>query len=139
GGVVRYTDTPAAYEDFTDPWNHLHANPQSGWEEVWRYAQRIDVEEWLHPVPGGVAVAGLNDAVGVGGGMTRAAFVIPDGFYAKVLEALRSKAVGSDEGGYEPAQGDEYEPTDEDTRERVLASIVARRGQEGFRDGLRLR
>src|SRR5262249_16883574 len=33
----------------------------------------------------------------------------------------------------------EYELTDEDTRERVLATIKARRGQDGFRSSLRER
>jgi hypothetical protein len=137
-GLVRYTDTPAAYEDFTDPWDHRGANPRSGKEEVWRYPQRIDVRQWLHHVPGGVTVPGLNDVVGVGGGMTRAAFVLPDDFYAQILQALRGAAHATeDEDGYDVAEEGEYELTDEDTRERVLASIKARRGQDGFRNSLR--
>ena len=137
-GVVKYTDTPAAYEDFTDPWHHRGLNPHSGDEEVWRYPQRIDVREWLHRVPSGVTVPGLNDAVGVGGGMTRAAFVIPIDFYNKVLEALRGEATGTEEeDGYDPADEDDYEPTDEDARERMLATIKARRGQDEFRNDLR--
>ncbi|HJZ56650.1 MAG TPA: hypothetical protein VKE74_16910, partial [Gemmataceae bacterium] len=138
GGVVRYTDTPAAYEDFTDPWHHRGVNPRSEEEEVWRYPQRIDVRQWLHHVPGGVTVPGLNDVVGVGGGMTRAAFVIPDDFYAKILGALRAAApVSEEEDGYDPEEEGDYELTDEDTRERVLATIKARRGQDGFRNSLR--
>jgi hypothetical protein len=139
-GVVRYSDTPAAYEDFTDPWHHRAINSRSGGEEVWRYPQRVDVEEWLHYVPAGVTVPGLNEVVGVGGGMTRAAFVIPADFYAMILERLRARATGTEEAdGYEPTGEDGYEPTGEDARQLVFASIKARQGQEGFRNSLRER
>jgi hypothetical protein len=50
-GFVYYT--PVFYEDFTDPW----VEPNDG---VSRYAQRVDVAQWLHFVPRGVSVKGLN-------------------------------------------------------------------------------
>jgi len=45
-GVIHYTDAPAFYEDFDDEWRS--DNP------LMRYAQRIDVENWIHYVDGGI-------------------------------------------------------------------------------------
>jgi hypothetical protein len=39
-GVVHYTDAPVFYEDFDDRWRSD--------DPLMRYAQRIDVEQWLH-------------------------------------------------------------------------------------------
>jgi len=46
-GHVYYKEAPVFYENFDDEWRH----PE---DELTRYAQRIDVEEWQHVVPGGV-------------------------------------------------------------------------------------
>lgn len=50
-GYVYYT--PVFYEDFTDKW----VDPN---DKISRYAQRVDVDRWLHFVPEGVSVKGLN-------------------------------------------------------------------------------
>ncbi len=50
---VYYTDAPVLYEDFTDKWRHPGDN-------LSRYAQRIDVEEWQHVVPAGIEMEGLG-------------------------------------------------------------------------------
>ncbi|MDX6710877.1 MAG: putative restriction endonuclease [Blastocatellia bacterium] len=59
-GVILYDDASAFYEDFTDPWE-LHQQKQ-GQTEIYKYAQRIDVQEWLHQCPDGIALTGLSDA-----------------------------------------------------------------------------
>src|SRR5207247_1114991 len=46
-GYVYYDKTPIFYEDFTDEWRHPD-------DDLTRYAQRIDVEEWQHYVPEGI-------------------------------------------------------------------------------------
>jgi hypothetical protein len=48
--------TAVFYEDFTDPWR-LPGN------ELNRYPQRIDVDEWWYCIPDGVAMKGLNEVV----------------------------------------------------------------------------
>ncbi len=53
-GYVSYT--AVFYEDFTDPWR-LPGN------ELNRYPQRIDVDEWWYCIPDGVAMKGLNEVV----------------------------------------------------------------------------
>jgi hypothetical protein len=101
GGIVRYTDTPAAYEDFTDPWDLPLVHPCSHryevWpypaNEVWRYPQRIDVHEWLHYVPEGVVVPGVVQVVGVPC-IHRAAFQIEDDQYEEILHALEGAERG---------------------------------------------
>jgi hypothetical protein len=50
-GYVYYT--PVFYEDFKDKW----VDPN---DKISRYAQRVDVDRWLHFVPEGVSVKGLN-------------------------------------------------------------------------------
>ena len=50
-GYIYYT--PVFYEDFTDKW----VDPT---DKISRYAQRVDVERWLHFVSDGVTVKGLN-------------------------------------------------------------------------------
>ena len=59
-GVILYDDASAFYEDFTDPWE-LHQQKQ-GQTEIYKYAQRIDVQEWLHQCPKGITLTGLSDA-----------------------------------------------------------------------------
>lgn len=51
-GHVYYTSV--LYEDFTDRWR----DPDN---EVSRYPQRIDIEEWLYQVPEGVSLPGLQE------------------------------------------------------------------------------
>ncbi len=51
-GYVYYT--PVLYENFNDKWR----DPDN---KVSRYPQRIDVEEWLHQVPEGISVPGLQE------------------------------------------------------------------------------
>jgi hypothetical protein len=45
-GVIHFTDAPAFYEDFDDKWRSD--------DPLMRYAQRIDVEDWLHFAPNGI-------------------------------------------------------------------------------------
>ncbi len=88
-GVVRYTDAPALYEDFTDPWRCPAAQTGANQPSEWEYSQRIDVREWERVVPAGVHVDGLASVVSFPS-YRRAAFNIPEEFFETVATALQS-------------------------------------------------
>ncbi len=96
GGVVRYIDTPALYEDFTDPWRCPAGETTENQPAMWEYPQRIDVRQWECVVPSGVQVGGLAEVTQFPA-FRRAAFEIPEPFFAAVADALRS-AGGSGNG-----------------------------------------
>src|SRR5262245_50993801 len=88
-GVVRYTDAPVIYEDFTDRWRCPAAQTTENQPSEWVYPQRIDVHEWKRVVPNGVQVGGLADAVAFPA-YRRAAFEIPEEFFEAVAAELRN-------------------------------------------------
>ena len=101
-GTVAYTDaSDAFYEDFTDEWNLMLNNPEciacqaasAQLQEVWRYPQRIDVEEWVCRVREGVDMSGegLGDAV-ITGSHRNAAFEISDSFFEQIRGRLQEFA-----------------------------------------------
>lgn len=86
-GVVRYSDSPAFYEDFDDHW-HAAGSPEM------KYAQRIDVDRWLHVVPDGVAwlpklAIGPNE-------IQRAFFEIEEPHFHEISNTLQAAAKDSD-------------------------------------------
>jgi len=76
-GCVYYT--PVFYEDFTDKWRH----PE---DELTRYPQRVDVEEWRYCVPGGVSVQGLNKIPP--NELRLAVFALPKGYFQRIAREL---------------------------------------------------
>jgi hypothetical protein len=86
-GVVRYSDAPPFYEDFTDQWTCPGSKRTENQPDVWRYPQRIDVREWEHAVPDGVQVSGLHDAAKF---LRTAVFEITDTFFEVVATELRN-------------------------------------------------
>src|SRR5262249_27610802 len=81
-GSGRVYYTPVFYEDFSDNWRH----PDN---TLMRYAQRIDVEEWQHFVPDGVAVTGLNAIPRPE--LQMAVFEIEEGFFDRILKKLAAE------------------------------------------------
>ena len=90
-GIVRYSDAPAFYEDFTDHWS-FSTDGVSGIEPPsYPYAQRIDVVEWEHVVPNGVPVAGLSVAAPLPD-YRKPIFQVKDEFFTIVKTALCAAA-----------------------------------------------
>jgi hypothetical protein len=87
-GVIRYADASAFYEDFTDNWSRSFVNHYSQAPENWRYAQRVDVRDWLYVVRGGVEVEGLADAVAFPR-YRMAIFEIPETFFERIRARLQ--------------------------------------------------
>ena len=83
-GIVRYTETPVFYDDFTGPW----VLPYSEQPEQYTYPQRIDVREWEDQCDG-VQVDGVAQAVAFP--LYRlAVFEIPKAFFERIRAALQS-------------------------------------------------
>ncbi len=61
-GLVRYTDAPMFYEDFSDRWNYKPQSVENGDPPTFPYAQRIDVASWKHFNQNGVIADGLANA-----------------------------------------------------------------------------
>jgi hypothetical protein len=76
-GYVYYT--AVFYEDFADEWRHPNNI---------RYPQRIDVDEWRHFVPGGVAVKGLGTIPPYE--LQKAAFKIEKDYFEAIATRLAS-------------------------------------------------
>ncbi len=79
-GYVYYTDV--LYENFSDDWRA----PVEPGHPAQRYPQRIDVEEWLWHVPGGVVVHGLDALPWTE--IIKAVFKIEEKLFQKILHAL---------------------------------------------------
>lgn len=80
-GVVHYSDAPVFYEDFDDDWSDVDF-------PAMKYAQRVDVESWLHVVPEGVPwlsslKIGPNE-------IQRAFFKIPEKQFNQIKKELES-------------------------------------------------
>lgn len=87
-GIVHYTDASAFYEDFTDEWEYR--TQENGRWVVWKYPQRIDVEEWRHIKQSGIYLEGLGPDVRKMGSFCRtAAFQISEQFFTGIRNALR--------------------------------------------------
>jgi hypothetical protein len=87
-GVVRYSETPVYYDDFTDTWVLSGINSYSEKREDWKYPQRIDVREWEDKCAG-VQVDGLAEAVAFP--LYRlAVFEIPQSFFEIIRARLQS-------------------------------------------------
>jgi glutathione S-transferase len=99
-GYVYYT--PVFYENFTDEWRHPD-------DPLMRYAQRIDVDEWLHYVPNGVSVKGLGD-IPPNEKAVHAVFPITKTYYERIAKKLASEHVvvpkEDDAGGVTVAEDD---------------------------------
>jgi hypothetical protein len=92
-GLVEYRDAGALYEDFTDRWNLPVTSRHSELPEVWRYSQRIDVEEWLHLVESGIQVKGpWRDVPPYM--IQLAVFEIPEAFFETIRMTLQQAAEG---------------------------------------------
>jgi hypothetical protein len=81
-GYVYYKEAPVFYEDFTDEWRE----PEN---DLARYAQRIDVEDWEHYVPEGIPwLNGLKIPVPE---IQRAFFKIRKGVFDRIAKQLATK------------------------------------------------
>lgn len=78
-GVVRYSDAPMFYEDFDDSWF------AADYPEL-KYAQRIDVDQWKHIVPGGVPWLSKLDIEPYE--IQRAFFKIEKSYFDEIAEML---------------------------------------------------
>ncbi len=87
-GIVRYSDAPAFYENHSDTWKLRGAVDGSG--PAWfDYAQRIDVEKWLHYYQHGVTLGGLA-TVAPFPEYRKAYFRISSEYFDTVADALQA-------------------------------------------------
>lgn len=81
-GYVYYDEAPVFYEDFTDEWRYPD-------DDLTRYAQRIDVEEWQHYVPEGIPwLSSLKISAPE---IRRAFFKIPKKAFDQIAKQLAAK------------------------------------------------
>lgn len=104
-GCVYYT--PVFYEDFTDKWRDPGNSLQ-------RYAQRIDVDQWLHYVPAGVSVKGLNKIAVPE--IQKAVFEIPKSLFESISKTLSETQATS-------SQDDSSSEIDEVVDDSVVEAI----------------
>lgn len=113
-GCVYYTSV--FYEDFTDKWR----DPT---DSLQRYAQRIDVDQWLHYVPDGVSVKGLNEIPAFE--IQKAVFEIPTRLFDTIATTLsEAQASSSDEASF----NDVVEEVDESVVEALEKSQARSQG-----------
>ncbi len=89
-GIVKYNDSNAMYEDFTDEWR---TPIDSRYNKAWEYPQRINVDKWKYVVNDGVKVKGLAQVVKFPT-YRFAVFEIPEKFFIEVQTALQDKQGG---------------------------------------------
>ncbi len=89
--LVKYTDAPVLYEDFTDDWNNP-GDSSIDRPPLYSYAQRIDVIEWQHVVPDGIEMSGLATAAPLPQ-YRKPIIQIDEGFFHGVAEELRLAAL----------------------------------------------
>lgn len=86
-GIVRYSDAPMFYEDFSDLWRYKTQSMENGDPPTFPYAQRIDVESWKHFYQNGIIADGLADASQKR--YRQAIFQIKKDFFDVVSDALK--------------------------------------------------
>lgn len=113
-GCVYYS--PVFYEDFTDKWRDPNNSLQ-------RYAQRIDVDQWLYYVPDGVVVKGLNKIPVPE--IQKAVFEIPKSLFETISKTLSETQASSSD---ESSSSDAAEEVDDSVVEALEMSQAKSQG-----------